>query len=307
MLWHTFGQCDNYGILSGHKNAVLDLQWSRDSRVLFSASADQTIASWDVETGQRIRRHQAREGVVNCLDASKRGFEVLASGSDDGSLRLWDPRQKEVMDEIETSYPITAVALSEVGTEVFTAGVDPEIKVWDMRTKRVVYALRGHTELVSSLEVSPDSTTLLSFSHDNTVRTWDIKPFAPANRAISTFEGAQKGQEPNLFRASWSHDGKKIAAGGGDEYHSVTLWDVATRQSGKITGHKGSVNDVRFHPRGEPIGVYSFPFSFIIRLSLYQFPTSSTPGSIFFRLAAEPNMDDKMRLSFSMFIKGLVE
>lgn len=177
-------------------------------------------------------------------------------------MALWDPRQKEVMDFIETHYPITAVALSEVGTEVFTAGVDPDIKVWDIRNKKTVYKLQGHTELVSSLVVSPDSTALLSFSHDNTARTWDIKPFAPKNRAIKTYEGAQRGREPNLYRASWDHEGKKIAAGGGDEYHSVTIWDVATGQSAKMTGHKGSVNDVRFHPKGDPIGMspVCFPY-----------------------------------------------
>lgn len=180
---------------------------------------------------------------------------MLASGSDDGSMGLWDPRQKDAIDYIQTQYPITAVALAEVGTEVFTAGVDPDIKIWDLRTKKVVYELEGHTELVSSLVVSPDSCSLLSFSHDNTVRTWDIKPFAPKDRAISTFEGAEKGREPNLFRASWDREGKKIVAGGGDEYNSITVWDVATGQSAKMTGHKGSVNDVRFHPGGEPIVV----------------------------------------------------
>lgn len=83
MLWRTYGQCENYGILSGHKGAVLDLQWSRDSRVIFSASADATLASWDLETGTRIRRHEGHGEIVNCMDISKRGEEILVSGNDD--------------------------------------------------------------------------------------------------------------------------------------------------------------------------------------------------------------------------------
>jgi WD40 repeat protein len=86
LLWRTFGQCENYGILSGHKGAVLDLHWSRDSRVLFSASADKMLASWDLETGTRIRRHTGHEEIVNCMDVSKRGEELLVSGSDDGYI-----------------------------------------------------------------------------------------------------------------------------------------------------------------------------------------------------------------------------
>merc|ERR1711977_182022 len=53
MLWRTFGNCENYGTLTGHKGAIMDLHWSRDSRVLFSASADMHLASWDLETGTR--------------------------------------------------------------------------------------------------------------------------------------------------------------------------------------------------------------------------------------------------------------
>lgn len=86
VLWRTYGQCENYGILTGHKGAVLDLHWSRDSKVLFTASADATVASWDVETGTRIRRHIGHEEVINCMAINRRGEEVLVSGSDDSFI-----------------------------------------------------------------------------------------------------------------------------------------------------------------------------------------------------------------------------
>jgi WD40 repeat protein len=54
--------------------------------VIFSASADMMLASWDLETGQRIRRHVGHEEVINCMDVSKRGEELLVSGSDDGYI-----------------------------------------------------------------------------------------------------------------------------------------------------------------------------------------------------------------------------
>jgi Prp8 binding protein len=77
-------------MLNGHKAAVLDLHWSRDSRVIFSASADMTLASWDLETGNRIRRHEGHEEVVNSMDVSRRGEELLVSGSDDGYIGVCD-------------------------------------------------------------------------------------------------------------------------------------------------------------------------------------------------------------------------
>ena len=67
LLWNAIGECSNYGILTGHKSAVLDLHWSRDSQVIYSASADMHIASWNVETGERIRRHVGHEEVRHYL------------------------------------------------------------------------------------------------------------------------------------------------------------------------------------------------------------------------------------------------
>ncbi|KAI4227355.1 MAG: hypothetical protein L6R36_002498 [Xanthoria steineri] len=252
MLWRTYGECDNFGVLTGHKGAILDLQWSRDSRVLFSASADTTVASWDLESGLRIRRHEGHEEVINCLDVSKRGEEILVSGSDDGYICIWDPRKKRSIDEMETGFPVTSVALAEAGNELYSGGIDNEIKVWDMRKQSVIYTLSGHTDTVTSLQPSPDAQALLSYSHDGTARTWDIRPFAPVTRQMKSYVGAPPGLEKNLVRASWNSKGDRIAAGSGDG--TAVVWDApSAKLLYKLPGHRGTVNDVRFAPGDEPI------------------------------------------------------
>ncbi|KAF1353743.1 U5 snRNP complex subunit [Delphinella strobiligena] len=252
LLWHTSGDCDNYGILSGHKGAVLDLQWSRDSRVVYSASADMHLASWDVESGQRIRKHEGHDELINSMDISKRGEEILFSASDDGYIGIWDPRQKAAVDFIHSDFPVTAITLAEAGNELYSGGIDNDIKVWDLRKKAVAYSLIGHTDTITSLAVSPDSQTLLSNSHDSTVRTWDIRPFAPTDRQIRTFDGAPTGMEKNLLKASWDTQGKRIAAGSGDR--TLVIWEASSgKLLQKLPGHKGAVNDVRFAPHDEPL------------------------------------------------------
>lgn len=252
LLWRSSGACENYGILTGHKQAVLDIHWSRDSKVLFSASADMHLGSWDVETGQRIRKHPGHEEVINTMDISKRGEELLVSGSDDGYIGIWDPRTKEAVQYIQTDFPVTAITLSEAGNELFTGGIDNDIKVWDLRKQAVTYSLLGHADTITSLQLSPDNSTLLSNSHDSTVRTWNVLPFAKAERRIRTFDGAPTGQERNLLKASWDSKGEKIAAGSGDG--SVAIWDSRTgKLLNKLPGHRGAVNDVRFSPQDEPL------------------------------------------------------
>lgn len=226
--------------------------------MLYSASADMHLASWDLTTGTRIRRYVGHEEVINTMDVSRRGEELLVSGSDDSTIGLWDPRSKNAVDYMQTEFPITAVAISPAGNEIYTGGIDEDIRVWDLRKKSVVYSLLGHSDTITSLRVSPDSQMLLSYAMDSTARTWDIRPFAPTERHVRAFDGAVASSEKNLLGASWDPLGKKIAAASGDG--SVIVWSSENgKLLYKLPGHKGTVNSAEFSPRKEPICESSFP------------------------------------------------
>ena len=167
-------------------------------------------------------------------------------------LQIWDPLQKAAVDHVQTDLPITAVAMPEAGNEIFVADVSPDIKVYDVRKKDVIYTLKGHHDLVTSLQVSPDSQYLLSNSHDSTVRTWDVRPFAPEDRQIRAYDGAPTSVEKNLYKAVWDIDGGRIAAGSGDG--TAVVWETRTgRLLHKLPGHKGAVNDIRFSPAEQSV------------------------------------------------------
>jgi Prp8 binding protein len=79
-LWDVFDPaCRNFGVLKGHKNAILHLTWGGeiDSSRLFSSSADKHVIIWDTYKLERIRKLKGHQGVINSIDVVKRGSELV--------------------------------------------------------------------------------------------------------------------------------------------------------------------------------------------------------------------------------------
>jgi hypothetical protein len=103
--------------------------------------------------------------------------------------------------------------------------------LWDLDTGRKLRSFEGHTNDVQEMSLSPDGTQLVTASYDGTVRLWDFASAAPLG-VLST-------QNEWVFAATFSPDGRLIAAGGGgwregNNYlagkdHDIRLLDVATQ------------------------------------------------------------------------------
>jgi WD40 repeat protein len=100
--------------------------------------------------------------------------------------------------------------------------------------------LRGHSNVVASIAISPDGKTILSCSQDRTVRLWELA----SHRLISTLTNFQ---DPGRSVA-FSPDGKVFAAGGWGKRDRVTLWD-ATRLR-LLATLDGQYSSVAFAPKG---------------------------------------------------------
>ena len=213
---------------------------------------------------------------------------TLASGSADGTIKLWDVAKRQNIATLEghTSW-ITSIAFSPdgktlasgsgyslnlwdvaTGTNIATldrssqsVSFSPDgtilasgyfggaVKLWDVATRTSIATLEGHSYSVNSVSFSPDGTVLASGSLDDTVKLWDV-----ATRTnIATIAGHKGG----INSVSFSPDGKTLASGSYDG--SVKLWDVATRTNiATIAGHKGGINSVSFSPDGKTLASGSY-------------------------------------------------
>lgn len=176
---------------------------------------------------------------------------MVASGSDDCTVKVWDVRRRGAVKSLQSTYQVTSVTFNDTAQQLLSGGIDNDIKVWDIRNEKSSMVLRGHTDTVTGLSISADGSFLLSNSMDNTLRIWDVRPYAPQERCINVLTGHQNNFEMNLLRCGWSPDGRRVTAGSACRF--VHAWDATSGHLlYKLPGHAGCVNEISFHPK-EPI------------------------------------------------------
>jgi WD40 repeat protein len=178
---------------------------------------------------------------------------MLASGSKDGTVKLWDAaRGRELATLPGLKDEVRIVDISPDGKLLATGsgsweqpGLPGEVKLWSLTTRREVAALGRHSAAINAVMFSPDGKMLATSSEDNTVRLWDVA----GRKQIATLRGSSDGVNSVAF----SPDGRLLAGGSGDS--TLQVWRVATRQEvAHVEGERRSpILSVAFSPDGQTL------------------------------------------------------
>ena len=124
---------------------------------------------------------------------------------------------------------------------VSLAAADGTARLWDSRTGRELFVLRGHAGFVWSACFSPDGKRLLTASQDGTLRLWD-----PATgQGLRTL----RGHTDAVLCVAFSPDGRRLLSASAD--NSARVWDPDTGQElFSLRGHLGPVASAAFSPDG---------------------------------------------------------
>ncbi|MBD2731696.1 pentapeptide repeat-containing protein [Nostoc sp. FACHB-892] len=246
--------------LQGHTGWILAVTFSPDGKMLASCSHDSLIRLWDM---QRIDSEPSNPATlaevsdsshlpVTCLNTLRGHFgqvwtiafspdgQLLASGSDDQTIRLWNAHDGTCLTVLQGhTGGVTSVSFSPNGQMLASASEDASIRLWSVDHGTILKTLSGHTRWVWAVAFSPDGQSLASGSEDCTIRLWEVK--------TGTCRKTLQGHTGWVTSLSFSPNGQTLASGSEDA--SVRLWSVQDGTSFKrLQGHNNCVWAVAYAP-----------------------------------------------------------
>jgi hypothetical protein len=207
-----------------HKDIIYALTFSPDGKLLASAGYDRIIKLWNTETPAAAPRLlQDHSDTIYGLAFHPEG-KLLASAAADRAVKVWDVASgKRLFTLSDPTDWVYTVAWSPDGKRLAAAGIDKSIRVWAANAEggELVHAVFAHTQPVTRIAYSLDSTALFSISEGPNIKRWD----AATMKEKLVFPP----QSESLLCLALSPDQKQVAVGRFDG--ALVLFDAG---SGKI-------------------------------------------------------------------------
>lgn len=170
-------------------------------------------------------------------------FSVVASSSEDGTIKIWDWELGELERSLKGhTKAVLDLDFGGTGADILLASCssDLTIKLWDPQNEYAnIRTLTGHDHTISSVRFTPSGTHLLSASRDKCVRIWEVK----TGYSVRTIRGHSEW----VKTVSPSMDSAYILSGGIDQSARISSF---TSGEGKLSfiGHDHVVECAAFAP-----------------------------------------------------------
>lgn len=236
--------------IQAHNDIITAVDFDFPFGTMVSAALDDTVKVWDLSSGRCNGFLEGHNASVRCLQMED---NIVATGSMDASIRLWDLSRARPASKGNQIGKGDDIDDEDDSGNTPTKG--PSMQMDDC----YVFSLESHLDEVTALHFRGE--TLVSGSADKTMRQWDLTTgrcvqtldvlWAAAQASTTGMSGDQWRPTGRLPDASADFVGAlqcfdaALACGTADGM--VRLWDLRSGQVHRsLVGHTGPVTSLQF-------------------------------------------------------------
>lgn len=195
---------------------IEDVSYSSDGKTIAIRTYEKHLRICNADNGEELAKLTLDKGVFTAAQISPDG-KTIATGSDDGVVRLWDMNTGKLLSAQEGyNDDIYDICFSPDGSKILASAYGSAILL-DVKSGAKLGVLPIEKQVVGMVRFSTDGRKILTDSTDDTARIWD----AENGKELICFQF----QDKTLYSTGLSPDGNRLFTSFGN---SLTVWDAAT-------------------------------------------------------------------------------
>jgi WD40 repeat protein/tRNA A-37 threonylcarbamoyl transferase component Bud32 len=247
-FWDTAGGRHGSLVLQ-HEHPVTMVAFAPDEKTIVTATHGK-IQLWDAKTGAK-RGPSALHENMQAAALSPDG-RWLATGSSDGSARVWDAANLTLLQVLHHTSWVWALAFSPDGQTLLTGGTDKIARLWDVRSGEQIGQVAIHQQMVTAVAFSPEGSRILTGSNDGVCQFHRFRSaHSPCLELAHRADVKVVGISPQGRIALTGTKPLDQAPG------EVQFWDLFTGKPLGRVSHSGMVTAAVFSPDGRTVATSS--------------------------------------------------
>ncbi|PVU98905.1 hypothetical protein BB559_001175 [Furculomyces boomerangus] len=226
---------------------VMWMNWHPTGNVFIAGSNDTTIWMYNASSKACMNVFHGHSGPVSCGQFTNNGKNIV-SGSEDGSLILWNPASASVIQKFTPEDKrfhqdaITSISVNKDDTIFVTGSVDGTGKLVH-KNGSILGSLEGHTDSVETVGISDSLALAATGSVDGSLCVWDINTL----RLRNTFK-----HDDAVTKLKWHNNSPLITSSSAD--CTIKVWDSRSGECVRVwKGHQDTILDFALSNDGNTV------------------------------------------------------